>query len=76
MRYELLLRAKRARGLTFRQVAKLAGISMYSAYTIMTGRARRPSLARIRRLCRALGVPMREVLADELDDDVQAGARA
>lgn len=76
MRYELLLRAKQARGLTFRQIAKMAGVSMYSAYTIITGRARRPSLARIRRVCNALGVPMHEVLADELEDDVQASARA
>ncbi|HEY8414373.1 MAG TPA: helix-turn-helix transcriptional regulator [Thermaerobacter sp.] len=68
MRNEVLLKAKQTQGLSYREVGRRAGLHWTTVRRILVGAYANVPLDTLRRLCRALGVPMSEVLADELGE--------
>lgn len=63
--------ARRARKLTYKQVAEQSGMSVQVAWNIETGRTRNPSIYHCLRLCATLGIRLELLVADALMDNMR-----
>lgn len=74
MRLDLLRKAREERKMTYRELSGRTGLSLAYVYRVLRGQHPRVPVTTVVRLCRALEVPIRDVLADE---DIQdEGSRA
>lgn len=76
MRIELLRQAMKTQGIGVRDLARRTGLHKSYLHRVIQGRHPGVSARTLALLCRTLGVPIQEVLSDELRQQADAAEEA